>query len=52
MDYLHAEELLESLRDKNYPEELEHKLDKMLECCRNFDYDSLEEMVRQLEVRK
>ncbi|MCR5135879.1 MAG: response regulator [Oscillospiraceae bacterium] len=52
MDYLHAEELLESLREKNYPEELEQKLDKMLECCRNFDYDSLEEMVRQLEVRK
>ena len=48
MDYLHAEEILKTLREKRYPEELDHTLDEMCACCRDFDYTRLETLVNAL----
>lgn len=48
MDYLHAEEVLDRLREKQYPDELSRKLDEMAACCGNFDYPGLETLVNAL----
>ena len=48
MDYLHAEEILDKLREKQYPDELSQKLDKMAACCGSFDYPGLETLVNAL----
>ena len=48
MDYLHAEEILNSLREKQYPDQLSQKLDEMCACCGNFDYSRLETLVNAL----
>ena len=48
MDYLHAEEILDKLREKQYPDELSQKLDEMAACCGSFDYPGLETLVNAL----
>ena len=48
MDYLRAEELLNTLREKQYPQELSARLDEMLSCCQSFDYDRLDTLVNAL----
>ena len=48
MDYLHAEEILDTLGEKQYPEELESRLDEMRTCCGNFEYSRLETLVNAL----
>ncbi len=48
MDYLHAEEILNTLREKQYPDELDKRLDEMCSCCGNFDYTRLETLVNAL----
>jgi CheY-like chemotaxis protein len=48
MDYLHAEDILNTLREKQYPEELDKQLDEMCGCCRSFDYTRLETLVNAL----
>ena len=48
MDYLHAEDILNTLREKQYPEELDKKLDEMCGCCSSFDYTRLETLVNAL----
>ena len=48
MDYLHAEEIIAELRQKQYPEELERKLEELHACCEAYDYDRLETLVNEL----
>ena len=48
MDYMAAEDILNELRKRRYPEALEQKLDKLADCCRTFDYDLLDALVLKL----
>ena len=48
MDYMTVEDILLELNEKRYPPELEKQLEIMLELCRGFEYDKLEEMILSL----
>ncbi len=48
MDYLQAEEILKSLREKSYPEPFSGRLDELCACCAAFDYDRLDTLVKDL----
>ncbi len=52
MDYLGAEEILTQLREKEYPEALDRKLEELLACCAAFDYDRLDSLVTDLRGDK
>ena len=48
MDYLRVEDILKKLRENEYPEALDRRLDEMCECCEAFDYDKLETLITEL----
>ena len=48
MDYLQAEEILKQIRADRYPEALSRKLEALSECCEAYDYDRLDELVKEL----
>lgn len=48
MDYLTAEELLKKLDQHKYTDALEARLQAMISCCAAFEYDKLEQILRDL----
>ena len=48
MDYLRVEELIQRLREKEYPEPQENLLKCMQRACEAFSYEELEKLIREI----